>query len=383
MIKEVTIESLAYRGPGVGRVDGKVWFVPFTCPGDLVKAEAVKEKKNFIQAELLEVIKPSADRIQPICPLFSRCGGCHWQMTPYEKQLEAKKSILIGTLGKAGIGINGKDLEIIPSPSEWGYRNRIQMRLTDRGLPGFYRSNSRKVVEASDCLIADSSIREEIAELYKSAESGRENLKNRFPDGFEIRVSEEGAVSVRSLSSGKDESADFSQINREVNLILRQKVSEAYKETGAVKSGILDLYCGDGNLSLYLAEEAGTIYGWDGSVPAIKRARQTVKEMTFPSSVIPEYHQGYIEKNWKTILRQTLEVETIILDPPRRGIKGLEEKIGKTDVKNIIYVSCSPPSLARDLKSLENYGYSLKKIVMLDMFPQTYHVETLVRLEKV
>ncbi len=377
---ELTIDSLAYKGAGVGRADGKVWFVPFTAPGDRIAARPEKEKKSYVRGSLVEILSPSAFRINPGCPHFSRCGGCNWQFLPYSMQLETKAEILKEFFIKGGFTLP-HDTHIKPAPEEWNYRNRIQMRLTPGGIPGFYRQGTREVIPVADCPLAENEINREILRLTELAKQKPGGLSGLYPDGFEIRLNRDGSTEILSLNSRNDNSHDFSQINSRVNKILQDEVSGCLDLIRGKRSdlGILDLFCGDGNLSLPLKDISSSIEGWDASVQAVERGNYRAARI---GEKTIKYHPETLERGKKQIEKAARKTDAVIVDPPRRGIKGLENFIGNLNVPNLIYISCSPPSMIRDLKALTEFGYKISKTVLLDMFPQTYHIETLVLLTK-
>ena len=387
MTAEICIDSLAYRGYGVGRDNGKVWFIPFTVPGDLVLAEPVDEKKRFVYGRTVKIISPSEERIPSVCPLFGDCGGCHWQNMPYALQLEWKEKILKETLSRAGTGSCGVTA-VHPAPSAWGYRNRIQLRPDREGRPGFVRAGEIKdIVPVKSCPLAEEGVNLRLERIWEEGVTGGSPPDAKFSSGFEIRTTAGDTTEVLPLEESRKEAGDFSQVNREVNLILQKETAACLDEINPEKKDfrILDLYCGDGNLSLPLAVRSAEITGWDGSASAVRRGNEAARKMKSRGAATGtgiEYKTGYLEKNRKKIGKTAAESDILILDPPRRGIKGLEDFIGGLGVEDLIYVSCSPPSLARDLKALESRGYGPEKIVLFDMFPQTYHMETLTRLKK-
>jgi len=387
---ELWIDSLAYRGYGVGRVEGRVWFVPLTAPGDRVAARVLREKKHFVMGELEEVLNPSQDRREAPCPFFGICGGCHWQFLPYPLQLSAKEAILRQTLKKAGCSVP-EPLEVRPSPREWQYRSRIQVRFTKEGQPGFYRRESRQVVPVDRCLIARDELNRELALL-----TGEDPASRKGIPGWELRLAPDGSVQRTPLSGTAEEPGedpdgdirtggmdprDFSQVNPEINEILRREVRTVLNRW-AGKTGLLslmDLFCGDGNLSLPSADLCGRIRGWDASPAATDRGNRLADEQGAGDVL---YIPRTLEADRKAILREARKSDALILDPPRRGLKGLEEFVIGLGIPRILYVSCSPPSLARDLNLLNRAGWRTSGMVMLDMFPQTYHLETLAVLEK-
>jgi len=370
---ELEIDSLAYQGYGVGRHEGRVWFVPFTAPGDRIRARAVKEKTNLVFGKAEEILRPAQDRMVPPCPFFGDCGGCDWQFLPYKKQLEIKEVILKETLSRGKCAWSG-DIRVHPSPQEWNYRNRIQMRLSPSGQPGFYRRESRTITPVDSCLLAREELNGKLKELLV-------NPEKLPPGGFELRSSLSGTADLVPLSGKEDLPHDFSQVNNRVNEILRREIREnlVLLTSNRRDLSILDLFCGDGNLSLPLADLAKRIRGWDISASGVSEGNRKASEFLNGDIL---YTARSLEGDGKSIREEARRADVLILDPPRRGLKGLEGFISNLGVPRILYVSCSPPTLARDLNHLNKKGWETKNIVLLDMFPQTYHMETLAVLER-
>jgi tRNA/tmRNA/rRNA uracil-C5-methylase (TrmA/RlmC/RlmD family) len=371
---EIRIDSLAYGGNGVGRIEGIVYFVPYSCPGDLLEIKITKDEKRYKEAEIVSIIEPSPDRVKPPCPYFGTCGGCQWQHVSYPVQLEAKVKELKTALKKSGQknAINVVQ-PIEASPLEYGYRRTARFKVqknTDTGLmeTGFYREGSRELVEIDRCLLLDEKINVALGTL---------DISSREITGFDLFLDEEGRVEPLYRLSEKDAGADFYQVNTGVNRILSEYIKNQVKTRCSGDLRIIDLYSGDGNLSLQFAETASSIMCWDSSKTAVARGRagaEALRELHPKCRV--KFFESDVEKSWKHIAGCANETGCLILDPPRRGLKNQAARLAGLKVPLVFYVSCAPPALARDLAAFRDAGYTIDEIQPLDMFPQTYHLET-------
>jgi len=371
----IRIDSLAYRGSGVGRVDNVVYFVPLAAPRELLEIEIVKQEKRFRIGRIIRIIEPSPYRIEPVCPYFGDCGGCSWQHITYQQQLEEKRKILedaIARIGKTAAEID----PVIPSPDIYGYRNRTRLRFAAGGRIGYFAAESHRLIEIESCPILSSEINSSLPRL--KSESALESP----PSGeIEIYLDPEGSVQYSYISSSRKTALSFSQVNHGVNSLLKEKiyslVTDFYREDKPPV--ILDLYCGDGNLSLHLSSIAGSIRGWDLSAAAIRKAGQTMQKLGLQNVV---YKRTDVDRALAEIDRSGKSADILIADPPRRGLKGIIPAIVSLEAPFIFYISCVPPILARDLAELIKAGYTIKKVIPFDMFPQTFHLETLVVLAR-
>jgi 23S rRNA (uracil1939-C5)-methyltransferase len=375
MEKALTIDSLAYQGYGVGRADdGMVWFVPYTVPGDRITAVSVDEKKSFIFGKTADIKEPSPLRREARCPLFGDCGGCHWQTVDYDTQLKAKGDILTETFKRAGLVLEKPPI-LRGAPEEFGYRNRIQLRFDENGEPGFYRRESHQLVAVRNCPLAHPALNSELEELWK--DSGLSD----YPEGVELRLKKDGTVERISLDKRSESEYDFSQVNQPVNLLLQEEIRRAAEKWGPDKPWrVMDLFCGNGNLSLPLLDRSARIRGWDLSAGACTEGMNQAREqgaVTKGDGAQVRYFSRSLEKSSDAILREAGRADLVIVDPPRKGIGDHRRLFQQIETPLLFYVSCSPPTLARDLASLKSRGYILKELVVFDMFPQTYHLETL------
>ncbi len=350
------IQKLVYQGKGVGEINGKKIFVPFAAPEDELEIKITEDQGSFAHAEILEVVKPGKGRVEPQCSVFGKCGGCQWQHLDYKTQLIWKRKILIEALARIGkIGLPG-DLEktVLPtlaSPKEWNYRNRIQLHVNSKGQIGFYKIASKEVVEFEECLIAEE-------ELNQRLNQDREKFSKR-DRGIALRL---------------QDGPSFLQVNTLQNEQLKQTLLTWLKEVS--HNQVLELYAGSGNFTFDIAKVADKVMASDIDGAAIKLAKQRKEDEQIPNL------NFFCEPSEKTVKRFKQDCDVVILDPPRKGCAEVVESISKLGPASIIYISCDPATLARDLKQLIESGYKLKKCLPIDMFPQTFHIESMSLLQR-
>ena len=431
----VTIERMCYGGAGFGRVAGKACFVPLTAPGDQARIRVVKEKRSYLEGELLELTEASPLRVEAPCPYFGVCGGCNWQHLSYEEQLKQKGEIFAGSLSRIGHLQSDNLLPVAGSDSRFGYRSRIQLKLgSTQGAQalGFFRTGSHQVVDiaASGCAIADPLLNR-IASEFRPLLVGLPELESitqidlaMGDDGQSVAVMHftgkspvrliERLLAVRGqlpsvsglfVRSGAKARIDrvfgvdalsygipaglfpgsremrlrfgrggFSQVNYRQNLELIRTVWQWGGFTGTER--VLDLYCGNGNISVPIAPYAAEVVGVEGYAPSIEdalanAAANGVSNASFRVSDASLAVRRLADKGER--------FDLVILDPPRAGAEAAGE-IARLGPAKIIYVSCDPATLARDLALLCDRGYRVARSRPVDMFPQTYHLESVTEL---
>jgi tRNA/tmRNA/rRNA uracil-C5-methylase (TrmA/RlmC/RlmD family) len=347
----LTIEDIGFGGEGVGRMGEFVVFVPFVAPGETVEVELTEVKKRFGRARLIHMLEASPERVAAPCRYFGACGGCQYQHLAYPEQLRIKRK-QVGDLFE----------RIIPCPSPYGYRNRLMIRSQwdkfKQGLNiGFIRADSRLVVDVEECKIAEPALNEEILRV-------RRHPPPKGGIKVVLRVAAEGwAVPADS----------FFQNNFFLLPQLVETVRGRLRESGA--RYLIDAYCGVGFFSVEMAEMVEEFVGVEVDVAAIKAARQNAAAHGRTNG---QFLAGRTEDLLPRLLgRFDARQSAVILDPPRTGCPPeLLQALRKAAPRQIIYVSCHPATLARDLNVLcaENV-FEVSKIVPLDMFPQTQHVE--------
>jgi 23S rRNA (uracil1939-C5)-methyltransferase len=343
----LTIHDIAFGGKGVARHEGMVVFVPFVAPGESVTARIVRRKKNFAEAELIEVIAPSPDRVTPPCPVFGHCGGCSYQHLSYERQLAIKSAQVEQTLRRVGRLAEVPMQPIIPSPQPYGYRNRIRVHKAG-GVVGFYMTDGQTLVDVERCAIASPEVNASLAKLRKSG----------VPDDD---------YSLRAAGGGPY----FEQTNHEVT---RELVSLAERTVRRGQQLLVDAYCGAGLFAHSLATHFEHVVGLEENDMAVETARR---------GALP--HERYIAGEVSTQLGPVLAAHdaartTVILDPPATGIAPRVSELLLSGLPSeILYVSCNPATLARDLALLTK-SYRLASVTPLDMFPQTAQIEAVAHL---
>jgi 23S rRNA (uracil1939-C5)-methyltransferase len=359
---DLKIEDIAFGGKGVGREHGKAVFVPYTIEGELVSAEILREKKQFAEAELVQVKESSPHRVTPECPYFVRCGGCAYQHIDYEHQLAIKWRQVRNILQRIG---KLKDIPlrpIIPSPKQYEYRNRITVHVQDRVI-GFFQRDSHRLIDIERCPISCGEVNRALTEL-----------RERNP--------RDGHYTLRTSSSRRV----FSQTNDEVANALRDLIIDLVPSD---QNLLIDAYCGAGFLAKALLHKFERVVGidWDKFAIAAAKENATEKETYIAGDVEEELQQvGAGHANRPPVndidrgrLRPIART-TIIVDPPATGLSAnVRRSILDLAPTTLIYVSCNPATLARDLKELHG-KFTINSVTPLDMFPQTAEIEAVAHL---
>ena len=344
-VVDLEIEDIAFGGKGVGRESGKAVFVPYTIEGETVSAEIVREKKQFAEADLVEVKQSSPDRVEPQCPYFGRCGGCAYQHISYEHQLAIKWRQVRDALQRIGKLKDVPMRPIIASPEQYGYRNRITVH-AEEGVIGFFRRDSHRLIDIERCPISSDEVNRTLTEL---------RAQPYVRDGhYTLRASATTRV--------------FSQTNDAVTNILRDLIVDLVPPNQEL---LIDAYCGAGFFAKALLDKFERVIGIDWDRFAIATAKENATEK-----------ETYIAGDVETELLRRLESRSamLIVDPPAPGLSANVRKaiVGLTPT-TLIYVSCNPPTLARDLRDLQN-NFTIESVTPLDMFPQTAEIEVVVHL---
>lgn len=411
---EVTLTTLTYGGEAMGRLPdpltgtgGRAVFVPFCLPGETVRVRVVFERKNFARAELLEVLKPSPERITPRCRHFGVCGGCHYQNLPYSAQLKAKETILRDQLSRIGKIQEPPVRAIVAAPDEWNYRNHVQFHLDENGKPGYIGvSYPEMVVPITECFLPEAGINTLWPSLDFEAGSPieRVSLRAGLDDDLMVILESDEAeppemeleadVSVVHLTdedavvlAGNDyivievlgrpfkvSAASFFQVNTQMagkmveHLLANLPVSSS--------STLLDVYCGAGLFSAFFAPKVAKVIGIEAAPSSCEDFAVNLDEF---ENV--ELYEGLAEEILPGLAvghgSETL-VQLAIVDPPRAGLdKAVLDALLKLKPETLAYVSCDPSTLARDAARLIAGGYRLKQVTPFDLFPQTYHIESI------
>lgn len=434
----ITISSLGHSGEGVGHLEGYAIFVDGALPGEVVKVSLYERHKSYARANLIEIIQPSPNRIKPVCSLFGQCGGCQLMHLSYSEQLIQKQKRVENSLkriGKLDVTIE----PCLPSPDQLNYRNKIQLpvKLGDEGpYLGLYAKSSHDLVKVDHCHIhcpLGEEIYQKIKELlphsgiepYDSAKGTGELrhilIKSSINLGEVLVILITKTNQVKNLEKFAEKIMNSSSLIKGVvqninnstgNVILgnryqllcgsmyiREKLGDLYFNISPASffqvntrqaerlyqraleisqlngdETILDAYCGVGTLALYFAKHCKRVIGIECVPEAIQDAKENAKlnnihNATFVCALSEDY------------IKNIQAVDLIILNPPRKGCeKSFLEGIKKLKPKKMIYISCDPSTLARDLAILHEYGYTIEIVQPFDMFPQTAHVECLVKL---
>ena len=345
----LAIHDVAFGGSGVARHEGKVFFVPFTIPGERVRARVVRQKKNFAEAELLAVEEASPDRVAPPCPYFERCGGCVYQHIAYPRQLALKQQQVQQTLRRVGRLAAVPMRPIVAAPKEYGYRNRIRVHVGG-GVAGFFTHGAHSIVEVEQCAIAAPQVNAALAELRHAT----------------VR---DGDYSLRASGGGPF----FEQTNPEVTQAMLAVVRASVRTGQAL---LVDAFCGAGLFAKHLADLFENVIGIEENTNALEHARRR----TAP-------HETYLHGDVAAHLGEVLAAHdaartTVVLDPPATGLSArVVDLLFGGRPSEIVYVSCNPATLARDLAVLCR-SYTLEAVTPLDMFPQTAEIEVVAHLAR-
>jgi 23S rRNA (uracil1939-C5)-methyltransferase len=346
-IIETSVVDVAFGGNGVARHEGKAVFIPFTIDAEKVSARIVKAKKNFADAELLTVIEPSPQRVAPECPYFQRCGGCSYQHIGYAHQLEIKHRQVEQTLRRVGRIADVPMRPAIPSPQNYGYRNRIRVHI-ENGTVGFFAHGRHELIDIESCAIALPAVNESLRR-------------------FRSRAVFDGDYTISENTGGRF----FEQTNHAVAQALLDLAAQLVKPG---QSLLVDAYCGAGFFAKHLAGHFEKVTGIEENEHAVLHAQ---------TSAAPNenYLAGAVELHLADALACGDRARTtLILDPPAIGISPRVSDIILAAIPSeILYVSCNPATLARDLAHLTR-AYKLLSVTPLDMFPQTAEIEVAAHL---
>ncbi|MBQ4152119.1 MAG: 23S rRNA (uracil(1939)-C(5))-methyltransferase RlmD [Schwartzia sp.] len=441
---EINIERLGTGGEGVGRVDGFTVFVQGALPGEKVEAVIETVKKNYAAGKLLRIIEESKDRTVPQCPIYKECGGCQLQHLSYEAQLKMKKQQVIDALVHIG---GQKDVPVHETlgSAPWNYRNKMQFPVgleKGKAVIGCFAQGSHDIINTENCLIQKEENNIIAAVMREAVEKYHIPVYNEDKHTGVLRhvmgrVGKDGSVMV-VLVTAKEElhhakeivkllraripklvsvqqniqtyhnnvilgrktnilwgkptildsigaltfhisARSFFQVNTEQAEVLYNKALEYAALTG--KETVIDAYCGTGTISLFLAQRARRVYGIEIVAPAIRDAEKNARDNHIRNA---EFIVGDATAVMPRLYKEGIRPDVIVVDPPRAGCTPVVlETIARMNPTRIVYVSCNPASLARDLKILEDLGYKAKEAQPVDMFPQTSHVETVARIEKI
>jgi tRNA/tmRNA/rRNA uracil-C5-methylase (TrmA/RlmC/RlmD family) len=346
---DLQIEDVAFGGKGVAREHGKAVFIPFTIDGETVSAKVILEKKQFAEAEIVDLRKSSPRRTEPQCPYFGRCGGCAYQHIDYAYQLEIKSRQVRDVLQRIG-KLNDVPLRtVIPSPLPYGYRNRITIH-AEAGVIGYFQRDSHRLIDIERCPIAMDEVNRDLAELRS----------------HDVR---DGHYTLRARSGPRI----FSQTNDGVAGALRDLIVQLIP---AGQDLLIDAFCGAGFFAKALRGKFERTVGIDWDRFAIAAAKET-------ASPKENYIAGDLEAGLRSAFDNFDARKTVVIvDPPATGLSArVRETIVDLSPATFIYVSCNPSTLARDLKDFST-RFKLESVTPLDMFPQTAEIEVVAHLKR-
>ena len=402
-IMKVTIDRLDHQGRGITYIDNKIVFVENALPEEIVEIEIVKEDKKFSEAKVINYIKESSKRVKPICPYYEECGGCNLLHLSYQDQLVYKEDKVKNIMKKYASIEEDKIKKIIPSPKQYNYRNKVTLKCNNK--LGYYKRRSNDLVNIDYCYLVNDNINNIIKKLDNIDKEINEvvirNIKDndisltlslqkelKNYDKYKNIVDKTTLLYKNNIISTNKESniiarlgnkeykvspTAFFQVNTEQTVNLYNRIRDYVKEME--RPNVLDLYCGTGTIGIYISDYANKVVGVEINSKAIEDAKQNAK-LNNTNNI--EFYSG----DTKDILTKNKFIaDLIIVDPPRQGLdeKVVEELI-KLNPQKIIYVSCDPITLARDIKRLETY--KVLEVTPVDMFPNTYHVENIVLFER-
>ena len=437
---QITITGMTQSGEGVGRIENKTVFVEDAVPGDIVSVEIVGDKRTYFKGKCLELVQVSPDRVTPECPYFPACGGCQLMHMDYQAQLRFKTQTVADALARIG-GL--KNIEVLPAigmKNPRRYRNKAQYKVSREGV-GFYAKGSHEVVPVADCLTEPKNCAQVITAFNQFIKTANITLYNEtthkgYLRGIVQRTNRDGETmlvviinkekvklkdtmvqtilkrvpGVKSIYAnintahsnvvlgkknillyGEEKLTEtigsctylispnsFFQVNSGQTEVLYDQVKALAKLTG--QEVVFDLYCGTGTIGIYLADQAKEVYGIEIVEDAVRDAKENARLNNCANAF---FFAGKSEIEAPKLVASGIVPDLVILDPPRKGCdEKLLAMIGEIKTPRLIYVSCNPATLARDMKILAGYGYQVKQVQPVDVFGETGHVETVVLLSK-
>ncbi len=393
---EVVVEKMNHQAMGIAKINGKVVFIPKVIVGDIVDIDIVKEYKNYSIGKVNKIIKNGSKRVNVLCPYYDVCGGCSISVYTYHDELEYKVNNVIDIFKRNEIDIKP---DIIKSDNRYGYRNKITLQVSN-GIIGLYEEDSNTIVDVDKCLLVSDKLNEIIDIIKKNINVNKCNKIVIRDTYYGIMIIFYGSVNSEEVIKYLDKKVvsiytynnkykciygekylyemigeykyrispdSFFQVNsRTVNKLYNKVVEYAIEDDK--KDNLVDLYCGTGTIGIYLSKYFNSIIGIELNGQAVEDAKENAKINSVNNI---EFYAGDVGK----IINDQIKADVIVVDPPRSGLdKRTKDILLKIKANKIVYVSCNPLTLARDIKELDN-GYKLGDITLVDMFPNTHHVE--------
>ena len=385
-------------GRGIGYLNDKIIFVPKSIPGDIVNIEITLEKKNYLEGKIIDIVKPSKLRKKAICPYFSKCGGCDLMNISLSEMLDYKLSKVNEMLNTNKINYEVKD--IIKSDKEYNYRNKITLKIVN-GKIGYYEFNSHKLIEIDNCFLVNENLNDLLNDLKLfNIVNGEITIRSNYKNEILISIYTDDEINsydkltndykvvgvVKNNETIYGENYFIDKINDylfkisynsffQINPYICSKLFNLIEENTRNSQKVIDLYCGVGTLSIVASKNANYVLG-------VEILNNAVMDANLNKNLNNKSNLDFICSDTRDIVDKiTNEFDTIILDPPRSGVsKKVIDKICKEKTRKIIYISCNAITLIRDLKLLlENY--EIVEFKLMDMFPNSEHVESIVILK--
>ena len=394
---EVVIEKMNHQAMGIAKINGKVVFIPKVIVGDIVDIDIIKEYKNYSIGRVNKIIKNGSKRVDVLCPYYDICGGCSISAYTYQDELEYKVNNVIDIFKRNEIDIKPN---IIKSDNRYGYRNKITLQVSN-GIIGLYEEDSNKIVDVDKCLLVSDKLNEIIDIIKKNINVNKCNkivirdtyygimiifygsvnneevikyLGNKvvsiytYDNKYKCIYGEKYLYEMIGEYKYRISPDSFFQVNSRTVNKLYNKVVE-YAIENEKKDNLVDLYCGTGTIGIYLSKYFNSIIGIELNKQAVEDAKGNAKINSVNNI---EFYAGDVGK----IINDQIKADVIVVDPPRSGLdKRTKDILLKIKANKIVYVSCNPLTLARDIKELDS-GYKLGNITLVDMFPNTHHVES-------
>jgi len=380
---EVQVEKIVPRGFGLAFAEKLTVFVPLSVSGDRLRVSIREIKKRAAFAEIVEILEPGEARTKPPCPYFGTCGGCDFQQMSYAAQLDAKVAIIRDCLHRIG-KIEHDDIAIIPSPRELGYRSRARWHIDpNKEAIGYFARDSHDVIDIAACPILTPELEAAFENIRQTTNwellFDKAEVEAAVGEGREVSVlSTETTDPVAELSFTVNGNQYFYSAETffQANKFLIGELIDAATEDVSGQTA-LDLYCGVGLFTLPLARRSENVIAVEENKKAVEFLKKNAETAQLENvKIVSQAVEKFLAK------RVSQRVDFILIDPPRAGTgRDVIPSIAALRPGQISYVSCEPSILARDLRILVDAGYAIEKITALDMFPQTHHVETVVRLQ--
>jgi len=378
---ELRIDELAAGGDGVGRgPDGRVFFVPFTAPGDRVRVQVTQSRARFVRARVESLLEPGPQRADPVCPVFGSCGGCAWQHLTYAAQLAAKARILEDALRRIGRLAPPGPIAIAPSPSAYGYRSRTRV-LVEAGRVGYRRRRSHVLCATTRCPVLLPALDEKLHELAQRPPRQDGEWELAWGDGQARAASLAAPGRERvSLEVAGERIGVSPGVFAQSNALLLPRLAARLLACAGTGGSALELYAGAGCFTLPLARRFERLVALEADPDAVRDLHANLRDAGIAHvDVLGETLERALERD----ALAPLAPEALVLDPPRAGLpEGAVEALARLAPARIVYLSCDPATLARDLALWLARGWALRSIEGFDLFPQTPHIEALALLER-